>query len=128
VAIARRTDSLRANDLESRTSRYRQVAAMRAEGMTFEEIGAVIGRTGERARQILEAGPPQLDGLMRTAAELDLIRRRSELRDRIVAQTAAWRATRTRLREVEEELEARRIDRILGLGVRSPDPAWPAEG
>jgi hypothetical protein len=119
------SDPVTRRDLARRAARYQRVAAMRQAGKTFEEIGAVIERSGERARQILEAGPPALPGDPEVTVDpyffedVQLETRRERLYAELVLLTAQWRRLRGQLRDVDEELEARRIDRLLGLRASS---------
>lgn len=84
-------------------SRNDRLRARRAEGVHLRQLGLEFGLSHVQVARILrESGGDPL------ASEDDLLRERDRLNDRIAADTR-------RLAVVEQELEALRIDRILGL-------------
>jgi transposase len=120
-----------------RRARYLEIMRLHAEGATSEQIAATIGGISpDRVRQIRTSPPPRgwgrpprtnirprdlsddelaarAEGLRQTAALLE---------ERIRPAQTELGEVRDMLRKLDEEIDARRIDRLLGVE-ESPNTA-----
>jgi hypothetical protein len=96
-------------------SQAARVAELLDEGYTNKRIGVALGVSGPRIAQIRQL-LPQLTPYLGRPVPLDRLRSHREQLWRLRHQTLQLAATiRHDLRELEEELEAAELDRLLGL-------------
>lgn len=98
--------------MTDRRARDRRIRELRDEGWSLSAIAAEVGLSDERVRQVLAASTPEelvADREAALAAELDELLRHAEAHRRRI------RTVRRTLDRIDEEREAREIDRLLGL-------------
>jgi transcriptional regulator with XRE-family HTH domain len=101
---------LATGDRQTRDATIRRLAA---EGWSTREIARHVGLTQQRIVQILAQRPDRETLIAETEGRLVAeLRTLLEVRE---AATARIAAIRSQLRRLEEEREALRIDRLLGL-------------
>jgi transcriptional regulator with XRE-family HTH domain len=102
-----------AAELVDRRTRDATIRRLAAEGWSTREIARHVGLTQQRIVQIL-AERPDRETLI-AEAERRLVAELRTLLEVREAATARIAAIRSQLRRLEEEREALRIDRLLGL-------------
>jgi orotate phosphoribosyltransferase-like protein len=103
----------RADAGHQRSSRNRRIRELKDQGWSYEAIGNEVGLTKQRIEQILSS--PTLKDLI--AAKKHALRaERSVLHHASGICRSRLRAIDRQLARLEEEEEARAIDRLLGLG------------
>jgi transcriptional regulator with XRE-family HTH domain len=102
-----------AAELVDRQTRDATIRRLAAEGWSTREIARHVGLTQQRIVQILAQRPDRETLIAETEGRLVAeLRTLLEVRE---AATARIAAIRSQLRRLEEEREALRIDRLLGL-------------
>jgi orotate phosphoribosyltransferase-like protein len=104
-----------------RRARDRRIRQLAEDGWSLKRIAGEVGVTDERVRQILASAPSQEETIATTIRELRIelayVTTSAELTATVahVTLSARAKALSRQLVRLEEELEAHRIDRLLGL-------------